>query len=106
MNVRIKNNAPNSGQRRALAHEVDILLENAEHDIRVKLLHFFRFKRGYGLKRLKALNNDLTEALKGIHARYELAEGDTAWICEKQLEESGINLSKIFEVKNEQISKC
>ena len=100
MNVRIKNNAPNSGQRRALAHEVDILLENAERDIRVKLLHFFRFKRGYGLKRLKALNNDLTEVLKGIHARYELSESDTAWICEKQLKESGINVDDLLGGEN------
>ena len=99
MKVRI-NNQPTSKQRKALkaecVKEFDELLENLNRDVYVKLLHFFRFKRGYGAKRLKALADDLKQVLDDIHARYELSESDTVWICEKQLRESGINVDELL----------
>ena len=100
MKVRLNNNQPTSAQKRALrqecVREFDILLENSNIDIRLQLLHYFRFKKGYGQKRLEELDSDLREMLKTIHARYELSEGDTAWLCKKRLEDSGINLDAIF----------
>lgn len=100
MKVRINNNQPTSAQKRALKQECvkefDILLKNSNIDIRLQLLHYFRFKKGYGQKRLEQLDSDLREMLKNIHARYELSEDDTAWLCKKRLEDSGINLDAIF----------
>lgn len=100
MKVKFNKNQPTAAQRKILRQECvkefDILLENLNRDIFIQILHFFRFKRGYGQKHLYALANELKEALRGIHARYELSESDTAWICEKQLKDSGINLDEIL----------
>jgi hypothetical protein len=100
MRVRI-NNKPNEAQKKILRQECikefDRLIENMNRDVYIQLLHFFKFKRGYGQKRLEALSKDLKEALEGIHARYELSESDTAWICERQLIDSGIDISRLLE---------
>lgn len=96
MRVRLTKNEPTASQKKALMQEFDKLLENLNHDVYVQLLHFFRFKRGYGKKRLKALADDLKDTLDGIHARYELSESDTVWICEKQLKDSGINVDELL----------
>jgi hypothetical protein len=96
MKVRITKNEPTSAQKKVLMQEFDKLLVNLNRDVYVQLLHFFRFKRGYGKKRLKVLANDLKDTLDGIHARYELSESDTVWICEKQLKESGINVDDLL----------
>lgn len=100
MKVRINNNTPNAAQRKALraecVKEFDTLLENLNRDVYIQLLHFFRFKRGYGKKRLKILVDELKEALAGIHARYELSESDTVWICEQQLKNSGIDIDELL----------
>lgn len=96
MKVRIHKNEPTAEQRKALKNEFDKLLENLNRDVYIQLLHFFRFKRGYGKKRLKALADDLKGALDGIHARYELSESDTPWICEKQLKDSGIDIDALL----------
>ena len=100
MKVRINNNEPTAAQRKALRQECvkefDTLLENLNRDVYIQLLHFFRFKRGYGAKRLKALADDLKQALDGIHARYELSESDTVWICETQLRNSGIDVDALI----------
>ena len=102
MKVRIKKNQPTAAQRKALqqecVNEFDKLLENLNRDVVIQLLHYFRFKRGYGAKRLKKLTDDLKQALDGIHARYELSESDTAWICEQQLKNSGINVDELLGV--------
>ena len=101
MKVRLNKNEPTAAQRKALraecVKEFDTLLENLNRDVYIQLLHFFRFKRGYGMKRLKALADDLKEVLSGIHARYELSESDTVWICEQQLKNSGINIDELLE---------
>lgn len=104
MKVRLNKNEPTAAQRKALkaecVKEFDTLLENLNRDVYIQLLHFFRFKRGYGQKRLKILADELKEALAGIHARYELSESDTVWICEQQLKNSGINVDKLLEFDN------
>ncbi len=100
MRVKI-NNKPTAAQkillRQECIKEFDKLVENMNRDVYIQLLHFFRFKRGYGQKRLQALADDLKSALDGIHARYELSDSDTAWICEKQLVDSGIDISRLLE---------
>lgn len=98
--MRVNINKPNEKQRLLLREqcikEFDKLTENMNNDVFVQLLHFFHFKRGYGQKRLETLVNDLKGALDGIHARYELNESDTTWICEKQLKDAGIDVDKLL----------
>lgn len=101
MNCRIYKNEPNSAQRRVLRNEVakefDKLLENFNHDVMVQMLYLFHFKYGYGKKRLAQLNKDIAQCLGGLHARYELSEDDTIWLCEKKLAEDGIDINKLLE---------
>ena len=100
MRVRI-NKQPTVAQKKVIREECikefDNLLENLNRDVYVQILHFFRFKRGYGQKRLQLLADELKSVLDGIHARYELTESDTAWICEQQLKNSGIDVDALLE---------
>ena len=100
MKVRLNKNEPNAAQRKVLkelcVREFDKLLESFNHDTCIQILYYFRFKKGYGKKRLAEIAEGLTESLKGIKARYELSESDTTWICEKQLRDSGIDLDEIL----------
>jgi hypothetical protein len=82
--------------RQECIKEFDLLLANLNRDVCIQILHMFRFKRGYGKKRLIALANDLKEVLDTIHSRYEMKESDTVWICEKKLRESGIDVDEIL----------
>ena len=100
MRVRLNRNEPNAAQRKALriecVKEFDRLLKNFNHDVMVQILYLFHFKYGYGEKRLTQLTDDLKEALEGIHARYELSDNDTPWLCETKLKEAGINIEEIL----------
>lgn len=100
MKVRIRNDQPSAAQRKALKEECikefDTLLANFNRDVMVQLLYLFHFKYGFGQKRLAQLTEDLKEALQGLHTRYELSETDTPWICERKLEESGINVEELL----------
>ena len=99
MRVRI-NNKPTAAQRKVLREECvkefNTLLENFNRDITIQLLYLFRFKYGYGQKRLLQLTKELNETLRDLHARYELSESDTSWVCEKKLKESGIDVDAIL----------
>lgn len=99
--MRVNFNRPNKEQKKLLREqcviEFDKLLGNLDHDVFIQILHFFHFERGYGQKRLENLANDLAHALDGIHARYELSDNDTAWICEKKLREDHIDVDKLIE---------
>ena len=99
--MRVNINKPNEKQRQILRQECikefDKLTENMNRDVYIQLLHFFHFERGYGQKRLQVLADDLKTALDGIHARYELSDNDTAWICEKKLREDHIDVDKLLE---------
>lgn len=98
--AKINKTEPNAAQRKALRGEVvkefDTLLENFNRDVMVQLLYLFHFKYGFGEKRLKQLNDDIAQALDGLHARYELSVDDTAWLCEQKLKEDGINIDELF----------
>lgn len=91
---------PTSGQRKALEQqcvkEFDILTENFEHDANVKLLYLFHTKHGYGKKRLKRLSKDINDVFQGLHARYELDETDSVWLCKKKLEDDGIDVDELL----------
>lgn len=75
----------------------DTLVENMNRDVFIQMAHYFHFKCGYGQKRLETLVEGLKEALDGIHARYELSESDTSWVCEKKLKEDGIDVERLLD---------
>lgn len=99
MKVRL-NNQPSVAQRKILrqecVREFDVLLKTFNRDVMTQIIYLFRFKYNYGQKRLEHLTNDLKEVLQGVHARYELSENDTPWICEKKLKESGIDIDALL----------
>jgi hypothetical protein len=97
MRVRI-NPKPTEEQREIIKKEFDKLLDNFNHDTFVQIAHYFHFERGFGQKRLEHLIKGLKTALNGIHSRYELSEGDTTFICEQQLKNSGINVDELLNI--------
>lgn len=71
-------------------------LEKYNHDTAIQVLHILRFDFNFGQKRLQRFADKLAEMQADQLERYELSDADTPWICEKQLENSGINIDKIL----------
>lgn len=72
-------------------------LEKYNHDTTIQVLHILRFDFNFGQKRLQRFADKLAEMQADQLERYELSDADTPWICEKQLENSGIDINKILE---------
>ena len=105
MNVRIKSNKPNSEQRKALKQQVAIefnkLLDRYNRDTAIQILYVLHFDYGFGEKRLKDFADKLLQMHKDMDYRYELSPGDTPWLCETKLKESGIDVEKLLRCDNE-----
>ena len=101
MYARIRNNEPTKEQRQALRQECvkefDKLLANYNQQAAIQILHILRFDYGFGQKRLKEFPDRLKALQDRTTVKYELEEGDTIWICKKELEESGIDLKEFLE---------
>ena len=101
MKVRINSNKPTATQRKALREECvkefDKLLANYNRQAAIQILHILRFDYGFGQKRLKEFSDRLNALQDRTTVKYELEEGDTIWICKKELEESGIDLKEFLE---------
>ena len=100
MKCRIQDNRPNSAQKRALkkmvATEFNELLEKYNRDANLQYLYVMRFVFGFGQERLQKAAESLTEMQNDLDYRYELEHDDIAWLCEKKLEESGINVKALL----------
>ena len=100
MKCRIYSNEPNSAQKRALKKmvgaEFNELLERYNRDANMQFLYVLRFYFGFGQKRLQMVVDKLFEMQKDLDYRYELPEDETAWLCEKKLEESGIDIKALM----------
>ena len=100
MKVRINNNQPTSAQKRALRQECvkefDKLLDHYNHNVAMQVLHILRFDFGFGQQRLQRFAEKLAEMQKNQRERYEMTDDETPWICEQQLQESGINLDGLL----------
>jgi hypothetical protein len=99
VNVRIKNQ-PTAQQKKVLEQEVirefNKHLERYNHSTAVQVLHILRFDYGFGQARLQKFADKLCEMQKHQEEFYELPPGDTPWLCEKQLRDSGIDIDKIL----------
>lgn len=100
MRVRIHKNEPNAEQRKALRKEVvkefNKLLKRYNHDTAMQVIHILHFDFGFGQQRLQKFADKLTEMQIVQKERYELPESDTPWLCEKQLQEDGIDISALL----------
>lgn len=100
MRVKIHNNQPNAEQRKALkqqvAEEFNKLLDRYNRDAAMQILYVLHTEFGFGQKRLQRFADLLAEMQKDMDYRYELPESDTPWLCEKKLEEAGINVKALF----------
>lgn len=100
MKVRITKNEPTSAQKRALRQECvkefDKLLDHYNHNVAMQVLHILRFDFGFGQQRLQRFAEKLAEMQKNQRERYEMTDDDTPWLCEQQLQESGINLDGLL----------
>lgn len=100
MKVRITKNEPTPEQRKVLRGEVkkefNKLLAMYNHDTALQVIHILHFDFGFGQQRLQKFADKLTEMQIAQKERYELADEDTPWLCERQLEESGINIKMLL----------
>jgi hypothetical protein len=62
----------------------------------LQFLYVLHFYFGFGQKRLQQAADALWEMQKDFDCRYELPEDDTPWLCEKKLEESGIDVKALL----------
>lgn len=84
-----------------VSKEFDKLLHKYTKDISIMILYILRFEFGFGQKRLQKFISLLAKMKKELHYNYELPETDTFWLCEKKLEESGINVKALMGDMNE-----
>ena len=98
--VHMEKNLPNSAQRRALRRmvgtEFNELLDRYNRDANLQYLYVLHFTFGFGQKRLQQAADALTEMQNDLDYRYELEHDDIAWLCEKKLIESGIDVKALL----------
>ena len=83
--------------REECQRQFDELLEGYNRQVVLQLLHVLHFEYGYGQQRLETFARRLKEMQTGMRSRYELSEGDTAWLCEQQLRADHINVDTLLE---------
>ena len=100
MKVRINKNEPTPEQRKALKNEVakefNKLIALYNHDTALQVIHILHFDFGFGQQRLQKFAEKLSEMQIAQRERYELSDGDTPWLCEKQLKDDGIDIDALL----------
>ena len=100
MKVRITKNEPTAEQRKVLRGEVkkefNKLIAMYNHDTALQVIHILHFDFGFGQQRLQKFADKLTEMQIAQKERYEMTDGDTPWLCEKQLKDDGIDVDALL----------
>lgn len=73
------------------------LLDHYNREVAMQVIHILHFDFGFGEKRLYKFAERLNEMQRKQKETYELDSSDTAWLCEKQLKDDGLNVDKIVE---------
>ena len=99
MNVRLKKQP--TAKQKSMIHNAckEVFLGNLKHynyDAAIQVIHILHFEFGFGQKRLERFAELLCKMQTEQRKRYELTEEDTPWLCEKQLQEDGINVQKLL----------
>lgn len=75
------------------------LLDQYNRESALQVLHILHFDFGFGEQRLYRFVDKLNEMQQKQKETYELEYSDTAWLCERQLTEDGLNVNKILEMR-------
>ena len=73
------------------------LLDHYNREVAMQVIHILHFDFGFGEKRLYKFAERLNEMQRKQKETYELDSSDTAWLCEKQLKDEGLDVDKIIE---------
>lgn len=76
------------------------LLDQYNRETAMQVIHILHFEFGFGEKRLQRFVNKLNEMQQQQKETYELEYSDTAWLCERQLADDGLDIDKILEKRN------
>lgn len=73
------------------------LLDQYNREAAMQVIHILHFEFGFGEKRLYKFADKLGEMQKKQKETYELEYSDTAYLCERQLKNDGLDIDKILE---------
>ena len=71
-------------------------LKTYNREAALQMLHILHFDFGFGKQRLQKFAEKLTEMQAKQKERYELPDSDTPWLCGRQLEADGINITELL----------
>ena len=77
--------------------EFEKLLNEYNRNAAMQVIHILHFDFGFGEKRLYKFADKLGEMQQLQKETYLLDDSDTAFICEKQLKDDGLDIDKILE---------
>ncbi len=83
--------------REECQRQFDELIDEFNRQVVLQLLHVLHFEYGFGQQRLEAFARRLKTMQNGLRDKYELSEGDTAWLCEQQLRADHIDVDTLLE---------
>ena len=84
-----------------VAAEFNKLVDQYNQEAALQVLHILHFDFGFGMKRLQRFADRLVEMQAQQKRRYELADDDTPWLCDKQLKNDKIDVSKLLGLEEE-----
>ena len=77
------------------------LLDLYNREAAIQVIHILHYDFGFGEKRLMKFADKLGEMQQNQKETYELEYSDTAWLCEKQLANDGLDIDKILEKRGD-----
>lgn len=92
-----------AAERKAMNIEINRqIIENDRKyakDFDATLLYFLRVKYGFGHKRLKEFFMDFDKVHEELIEYYQMEEQDGPWLCNRKLQEYGIDLDEWYKEK-------
>lgn len=87
-----------AAEKKALDMEISRQLaeysQKYEEEIEAMVLLMLRAEFGFGEERLKRAHKALSEGIDDLVKRYQMEDGDAAWLCTYKLKEQGFDISK------------
>lgn len=87
-----------AAERKAMEKEIRrqlaVFNEKNCDELDAMILWYLHEEFGFGEKRLKKVYFGLADAVNGLVDRYQMDDGDQAWLCTKKLKDYGIDISK------------
>ena len=82
--------------RRECDKQFKELLDKYNREALLQICAVLRFHYGFGQKRLQEFGARINGLQDYLRERYECPAADTAWLCERLLRDSGINVAELF----------